>query len=94
MTQILGYEAGRALRLMILADCRDKNISIGEATAAYQMSAMFTDFDWTGYIDVPGEGRMSIEDYKKQNPWRKFVVIHGPESRKNKTQKIIQLWKN
>ncbi|MDO9254587.1 MAG: hypothetical protein Q7U54_03670 [Bacteroidales bacterium] len=83
MESILGWKPGRGMRLEILKIMKEKGICLGEATALFQMSKLYTDFDNTGYIDT-SEGRMLIEDYIKLHPWNKIVVIHGPEARRNK----------
>ena len=73
MSQILGYEPGRGQRLEILKVVKAEGISIQEATARYQMPAMFIR-DENGMIEVSGQ-KMTPEQFKEANPYRKFVTV-------------------
>ena len=79
LTEILGYEPGRTLRLMILKDVKEKGISIGEAASTYQMPAVFQDLENTGMIDTP-DGRMTPGKYEKLHPYKKIVIIKTREN--------------
>ena len=84
LVKILGWEPGRSFRVQLLQEVKDTGKSLQEVASKYQLPQLFTDFECTGFINVPGEGRMSIEDYKKQNPWKKIVILHR---RKYETEK-------
>ena len=72
MTEILGYEPSRGQRLEILKIVKAEGISIQEATARFQLPAMFVKKN--GLIEVDGQLMTPVE-FQEKHPYRKFVTI-------------------
>jgi hypothetical protein len=73
LTEILGWEPGRSMRLEILQKVKETGKSIQEVASNYQLPEMFIK-DNTGLIEYKGE-KMTPEQFQEKHPYRKFVTI-------------------
>lgn len=73
LTEILGWEPGRSMRLEILQKVKETGKSIQEVASNYQLPEMFIK-DENDLIEFKGE-KMTPEQFKEKHPFKKFVTI-------------------
>ena len=73
LTEILGWEPGRSMRLEILKEVKLTGKSIQEVASNYQLPAMFIK-DGNGLIEHEGV-KMTPAQYQEKHPFKKFVTI-------------------
>lgn len=83
LTEILGWEPGRSMRLEILQKVKETGQSIQEVASNYQLPEMFIK-DENNLIESKGV-KMTPSEYQEKHPYRKFVTV---TTRKNDNENI------
>lgn len=73
LTEILGWEPGRSMRLEILKEVKLTGKSIQEVASNYQLPELFIK-DENGLIEYKGQ-KMKPEQFQEKHPFLKFVTV-------------------
>ena len=73
LTELLGWEPGRSMRLEILQKVKETGKSIQEVASNYQLPEMFIK-DENDLIEYKGQ-KMTPAQFQEKHPFKKLVTI-------------------
>jgi len=75
LTELLSFEPGRELRVMILRECKESGKSIEEVADKYALPPLFTMRDDGTFIY--NDEIMTKEQFSQRFPHRRFVTLQS-----------------
>jgi len=73
MSEVLGFEPSKEMRLLILNEVKESGKSIAEVAGKRAMPPMFSP-DENGLVTYKGE-KMTMDEFHKRYPYSKSIVI-------------------